>query len=213
MQKELFELSGPVVDASKVMEKEKGWLDQFQVTFRIDHLFILAICSLVFYVLVFSFGVEKGKRFALDELKAEQAKREQISQQLKSLKPVTPPEVPEKAPKETMPKATEPEPFPSGPEPSAPAAAKDRSSGRLPGKYTIQIVTYTSESRANQEVERLRKLGYESFVISSGRFFEVCMEAFQTVKEAGQKLALLRQEGFAPNDAFIRPLKLNLPID
>ena len=203
MQRELFEMSGPVVDASKFsVSSHKNWLDRFQVTVRVDHLFILGISALVFYVLVFSFGVEKGKRFALDELRAEKQKREQISQELATLK-LTP------RPVETgleVRKTVEPA-FPQ----STVAESKEESVAFSPdsGKFTIQLVTYKSRAQAEQQIERLTSLGYKSFFIQSGKFYQVCVEAFETNQEAVSRLARLQQEGFAPSDAYIRPLTVS----
>ncbi|MBI2167062.1 MAG: SPOR domain-containing protein [Candidatus Omnitrophica bacterium] len=200
MQRELFEMSGPVVDASKFsVSSHKNWLDRFQVTVRVDHLFILGISVLVFYVLVFSFGVEKGKRFALDELRAEKKKREQISQELATLK-LTPRPVEtvlevRKTVEPALPKSTV-----AGPQEEGVAFSPDS------GKFTIQLVTYKSRVQADQQIERLTSLGYKSFFIQSGKFYQVCVEAFETNQEAVSRLARLQQEGFAPPDAYIRPL-------
>lgn len=206
MQQELFEMSGPVVEAGKLSGSNKGWLDRFQVTIRVDHLFILAISALVFYVLVFSFGVEKGKRFVHEELKAEKAKREQMAREVAVLKQ-------EPSPKEEV-QPIRAEVTLSVPE-SKPAVPSDEPSAGLSskpiGKYTIQLVTYNSLSRAEKEAERLTQLGYRGFVISSGKFHQVCVEGFENIREAGNQLARLQQEGFAPPDAYIRPLALNTP--
>lgn len=203
MQRELFEMSGPVVDASNFSSSaRKNWLDRFQVTVRVDHLFILGIAALVFYVLVFSFGVEKGKRFAWDELRAEKQKREQIAQELASLKLAPPPvqtglEV-RKMVEPALPKPTVVEFKEEGAAFSPPS-----------GKFTIQLVTYTSRAQAEKQIERLTLLGYKGFFIQSGKFYQVCVEAFETNQEAVSRLARLQQEGFAPPDAYIRPLKVS----
>lgn len=177
MQGELFQMSGSVTDASKLSLSQPSWLDRFRVTLRLDHLSILGVSALVLYVLVFSFGVEKGKRMALRELAAEKAKQEEM----------TPPVVAV---------STLPTPPVSGPTPS-PAV----------GKYTIQVITFTSQSRAEEEVRKLKEKGYPSFIIPGGRFFQVCVDRFETLNEARQKLFLLKEEGFAPRDAYIRPLQ------
>lgn len=196
MQKELFELGGPVIGGATLAEKPRGWWEQFQITLRIDHLFILAISGLVLYVLVFSFGMEKGKRFALDELKAEKIKREEIAKELQAVKnPIE-----NAAPGKSIPAA--------GPQTEGGETGSPFLSGEPVGKYTIQIVTYLTLSRAQQEVDRLKEKGHRAFAIQEGKFFYVCIEAFQSTREAGIQLSILKKQGFAPDDAYIRPLHL-----
>ena len=184
MQGELFKMSGPVVDASKVSNAQGRWMDQFRVTLRPDHLLIVGILTLVLYVLVFSFGVEKGKRYASEERAAEKAKQEQIS---KELVQSSIPALSEKSRVEV-------------PVTPAPVAAPS-----LTGQYTIQIITFTNKKRAEEEVERIKKAGHQSFIIPSGKFFQVCTDAFQNIGEAKETLDKLRADGFAPPDAYIRP--------
>ena len=197
MQGELFEMSGPVVDAARITRPSSGWMDQFKVTLRIDHLLIGGILALVLYVLVFSFGVEKGKRYAMAELKAEKIKQEQISKELIELKSPSPSSLPLLVGTHiSESKATSP----------SPAPALTASPAPLNGQYTIQLITFKSRKRAEQEVERLKKLGYRSFMIPQGRFFQVCTDAFQNMGEAREKLMRLKSEGHASSDAYIRPL-------
>lgn len=189
MQAELFEMSGPVVEAARITRPSSSWMDQFKVTLRVDHLLIGGILALVLYVLVFSFGVEKGKRYAMAELKAEKVKQEQISKELIELKSPTLVET-----------------HASKPAPPSPTPALTASPAPLTEQYTIQLITFKSRKRAEQEVERLKKLGYRSFIIPQGKFFQVCTDAFQNMGEAREKLMKLRSEGHASSDAYIRPL-------
>lgn len=197
MQGELFNFKGvgPAVDTSRVSQPQPNWLDQFRVTLRVDHLSILAISALVLYVLVFSFGVEKGKRIAIRELEAERVKQEQMSQDLAAT------QISEKAPSST------PESRPTPPVEEPESLSTPRA-----GKYTIQVITYTSQTRAEEEIKRFKDLGYHGFVIPAGRFFQVCVEAFEKMSEARERLIKLKAEGFAPSDAYIRPLQGQIPI-
>jgi len=140
MQRELFGMSGPVVDASKISKSQEGWMDRFRITLRLDHLSILAIAALVLYVLVFSFGVEKGKRFALQELEAERLKQLQASKEFKELT----------APETSLPlAATSP-----SPEVAMPTVASEVTGGlidRLTGRYTIPLITFTSRPRGRKK--------------------------------------------------------------
>lgn len=202
MQAELFEMSGPVVDAARIAKPSSGWMDQFRVTLRIDHLLIGGILALVLYVLVFSFGVEKGKRYAMDELKAEKMKQEQISKELIELKPLLPSSV---TPVKTSDSELKTAP-PTSQTASPSLALTVASAVPLNGQYTIQLITFKSRKRAEQEVERLKKLGYQGFIIPQGKFFQVCTDAFKNLGEAREELMRLRSEGHASADAYIRPL-------
>ena len=188
MQGELFNLGGAetIVDASKPAEPSLTWLDRFRVTLRLDHLSIVAIFALVLYVLVFSFGVEKGKRMALGELEAQKAKQEVLTQELAQVK--QPPAVQSSI---ANPKVHEP----------------PTSSVPLTGRFTIQVVTFNTKSRAEQEVKKLKDKGYQSFIISSKKAQMVCLELFEDAGLAREKLTQLKAEGFVPHDAYVRPLK------
>lgn len=208
MQGELFKMSGPVadVDALKISKAPEGWMDRFRMTLRLDHLSIGAILALVLYVLVFSFGVEKGKRFALQEIEAERTKRERITQEISAL---AAPEIP------VFPPTASPSSSLSVAAPSTPASPELKSvevSGPLTGHYTIQMITFAHRSRADLEVKRLKEKGFRAFVWPAGRFFQICIEAFNDMSEAREKLTRLKDEGFAPPDAYIRPLKGQVTI-
>ena len=182
MQAELFEVAGSGLGTSRVSRAQTSWLSQVQVTLRIDHLLIGGILALVLYVLIFSFGVEQGKRYASAEVRTETKAPVQPTQEVTALVSAVP------APAQTL------RPTDAG---TAPVA----------GKYTIQLITFVSRPRAEEEVERLKKKGFQAFIIPQGRFFQVCAERFQSLKEAEKKLTELRSGGFAPSDAYIRPLK------
>lgn len=200
MQGELFGASASSVPGN-LSGAQSSWMDRFRVTLRLDHMAIVGILALVLYVLIFSFGVEKGKRFAIEELKAVQAKQEQINQELNLQKQepqVVTPVVSLATAATTVPEvAREPQ---SNPLP-APSQAP------LVGKYTIQLITFTSHTKAEKEVERLKEKGYQSFIISAGKFHQVCVNAFETATEAKQKLGELKSDGIASPDAYIRPFK------
>ena len=207
MQGELFEASQSIAQAAKIQKsRTPNWLDLFQVTLRIDHLMIGSISALVLYVLVFSFGVERGKRYATDEIRVEKLRQEQIAQELPA------PLLSVSMPKDTTSSKGSSLPVPS--QASAPTAketptpaTKIDSALPLSGEYTIQIVTYKSKRQAEERVDYLRKTGVRGFIVPQGKFFQVCADAFIDMKEARQKLTKLKAEGDIPPDAYIRPLK------
>lgn len=72
--------------------------------------------------------------------------------------------------------------------------------------WTIQLVTYTSEKYAINEMDRLRENGYEPFLIPSGKFYQVCVNRFST-KEEANKLLQVFKSGSRYRDAFLRHIK------
>jgi cell division septation protein DedD len=155
-----------------------------------------SILALVLYVLVFSFGVENGKRYAIQEIRAERAKQQRMAKEL------------------SQPTEAHVPPAKTDPPPGATSAEENLAvpTRSLSGRFTIQLITFTNRKRAEEEVERLKKMGYQGFIIPSGKFFQVCTDAFQDMSEARQKLMRLKAEGFAPSDAYIRPLNGLTPI-
>ena len=193
MQTELFEVSRPAIQIPKAGNHPvPGWLDQFRVTLRIDHLLIGGISALVLYVLVFSFGVEKGKLYAFEELKAEKARQEQEAKELAETKTPS-----SSALKEALPATGVPPAPASEPAVSPPAA----------GEYTIQLATYLTRRQAEESAGRFKQKGFHGFVVPKGKYFLLCIEAFQDLGKARTRLAGLKADGFVPPDAFIRPAK------
>ena len=200
MQGELFNFktSGPVVDASKLTQTQPNWLDRFRVTLRLEHISMIGITALVLYVVLFSFGVEKGKRMAFHEIEAEKNRERQMAEELAQTQPaqaVVANQTQEKiGPVKTIPATIAKE----VPKPSSTA---------ILGKFTIQIITFKSKARAEEEVKKYQDKGLQSFIVPVGKFFQVCVDSFETVSDAKQKLGELKVRGFAPQDAYIRPLK------
>lgn len=80
MQSDLFEI--PIPSLSSQAAPKLAFLERFRFSLRLDQALVGTIALIMIYVLVFSFGVEKGKRFALAELKAERLKRETMVEEL-----------------------------------------------------------------------------------------------------------------------------------
>ena len=79
MQGDLFGM--PTVAATQTGQKN-DFLERTRVTLRLDQALAGAIGLLVIYVLIFSFGVEKGKRLGMAELQAERTKNERMMREL-----------------------------------------------------------------------------------------------------------------------------------
>ena len=200
MQGELFNFktSGPVVDASKLAQTQPNWLDRFRVTLRLEHISMIGITALVLYVVLFSFGVEKGKRMALHEIEAGKNRERQMAEELAQTRSVQP-----EIANQTQGNLSSEK---IGPATVVKEVPKPSSAAIL-GKFTIQIITFKSKARAEEEVKGYQDKGLQSFIIPVGKFFQVCVDSFETVSDAKQKLGELKEQGFAPQDAYIRPLK------
>lgn len=74
--------------------------------------------------------------------------------------------------------------------------------------FTIQLVTYVSHERATAEVERLKGMGLNAFIISSGTYHQVCINRFFEKDQAMAALQELKQHKpfDVYHDAFVRPV-------
>ena len=200
MQTELFDLPSPRTLPEEPAVPKTSFLEKTFVTLRLDQAIGLALVLLVFYVLIFSWGVEKGKRSSLDTQvirpasvgvpAAASTKTVAEARAAESLPIVTPRE---SAPREVPITVAE------LPKPVAKVARPD-------GKFTIQHVTYITQSAADREIQKLAKRGYNAFVIPSGKHLQVCIAAFQTRQEASRILNQLRTQQLVSGDAYVRPM-------
>ncbi len=185
------------------------FLGRTRITLRLDQGLILLIALLMVYVLIFSFGVEKGKRFAMAELTAERVKHEQMIRELRDKIFVSPAtegtetvSATEDSAQGTISKAV---PF-SAPETSITSAALTPASERPSGKFTIQILTATSQVAAERAMKNFSINGHQPFVIPSGKFQQICLDAFEARSKAIRVLNTLKAQGLVPRDAYVRPM-------
>ena len=142
---------------SGTIPEKKNILEKNILSLRLDQAIGLVLVLMVFYVVVFSMGFEKGKRSIHN------------SQVLKSSAPVAPvseplprnlllyedtalPSAGEKALVATVPQQI---PIPAVVSDKSSNQESDTESSRPAGKYTIQHVIYTTRSAAEREVLRL----------------------------------------------------------
>ena len=132
-------------------------------------------------VLIFSFGVERGKRFL--SYNKNQLKEEPMA-------PMVPAEIeqpltePKTEPKIEVSKKPEPEP----PSP-------------VSKPYTIQVATYWSKSNAKSELEKLKKKGYDSFIIFNNDKYELCAGEYVDKDDAEKSIKTLKKDY---KDCFLR---------
>lgn len=202
MQTELFEWASRPVQEKQPVPKA-SFLDGASFTLRLDHALGIALVLLVFYVLVFVWGVERGRRATLESY-ASQMMTSPVSKEITET-PVAPVvERPSETAAAVFPADAVPQevPIPVSELPVPVAAVSTPK-----GKYTIQHVTYIAKSDADREIAKFFKKGHAPFVIPSGRYLQVCVDAFETRQEASKILRRLRAEGVVTSDAYVRPIQ------
>jgi len=208
-QKDLFEFSSRSTvlqhPASETAAKKTfSFLEQTRVSLRLDHLLTISIALMVSMALVYTGGIEKGKHLTWRvtplpqaTVISEPATLSAVSSKQESLK---------RTPLNTdlglttAAKTVEARP-------QSDAAESVRSEEMKPeGSYTVQLATYKSESLAKKKVEELVALGYQSFTIPSGAYYQVCIEGFKTKKDAAVGLKTFKMKKIAPHDAYVRTI-------
>ncbi len=199
MQTELFDLPTPRTISDEPVVSRSSFLEMKFLTLRLDQTIGLSLALLVFYVLAFSWGVEKGKRTAQES---------QLITPVTASVPVASVTVPVKSPAvkssavilqdESVPREV-PITVAELPQPVAKVTRPD-------GKFTIQHVTYITQSAAEREIQKLSQYGYNSFVIPSGKHLQVCIAAFQNRQDASKILKQLRSQNLVSGDAYVRPM-------
>lgn len=223
MQKDLFG-TAPAMAIADSLSPKMSFLDRYRMAVRLDQALFLLIGLLVIYVLVFSFGVETGKRYAMSELRAERMKRERMveelrdkvfanAQQASNTGTHAAAPLPAIADVQTALKskleAAAINPSAGSDETRTASSAQTAAvsdSGVLEGKYTIQILTIASKSVAEKEMKRLTEKGMKSFIIPKGKMQQICVNAFESREKASQSLKELKSQGTVPADAYVRPM-------
>jgi len=202
MQTELFEMSSPVQTTETEVETTSSVLEKKILTLRLDQTIGIFLVLMVFSVLVFSFGYEKGKHSTRNTqvIKTTQPSVEPVISQAI----VEAPSVAERL--SAAPAAV----VSTGSTELVTADTKETSAlSDVPvGKYTIQHVIYKTKSAAERELQNLSKKGQRGFIIPGSKHQRVCISGFQTKKEADAYLKQLRDQKITGTDAFVR----NMPV-
>ena len=178
-QKELFEEYRP----KRHFPKSENMVPKtrFSLTLSLEKAVFSSIAIVMVMVVVYAFGVEKGKALEL---------RAPAAQVAKTIKSVT-----------TGGPNTPSHEAPAAEHATAASQAQAVSSpGQLKG-YTIVGATFTRKEWADKEVERVKKSGYDAAVYQSANFFLVCIGSYQTRDEAKLALSKIRS---AYKDAYLR---------
>jgi cell division septation protein DedD len=78
---------------------------------------------------------------------------------------------------------------------------KEVTAGATDNGYVIQLVTYSSDANATEEIGRLKADGCNGFVLKSGKFFVVCSGVYCSKTIAAQKLDHFKKRY---KDCFVR---------
>ncbi len=202
-QKDLFEFaprmtSLPQAPAPASAKSAFSFLEQTRVAFRLDQLLTVSIALMVGMAVIYTSGIEKGRRMSWTVPAAVPASVE-IAQT-----PVEP--VPASADIRIEPAFSMSSSSRSFQKTETLVATSTQriSSGKPDGSYTIQLVTYKEESLAQKKVQALASQGLEGFLIPSGSYYQVCVNGFAKRQEASQNLIRLKSKGIAPRDAYVR---------
>ncbi|MDD5216803.1 MAG: SPOR domain-containing protein [Candidatus Omnitrophica bacterium] len=211
MQADLFETRAQIIPSIK--GQKLAFLERYKVSVRLDQIMVGGIILIVFYVLSFSFGVEKGKRFAFDELRAERTRHEQVVSELReklreNMFGAYKNRITNQAGNPGV--SVEQQPPVSESAMVVPAVVnvmeQAKSEQIRKGKYTIQLVTYKTKPEADRLLKTLSQKGLEGFVVPSGPYLQVCVNAYENREEAKISLGKLKSQRIAPQDAYIRNL-------
>ena len=199
MQTELFDLPLPRILSEDPPVSKTSFLEKNFITLRLDQMIGLTLVLLVIYVLTFSWGVEKGKKSSRESQVIRSVSSEVLSSEASQAVVASVVKTPSVAMiDESVPKEV-PITVAELPKPVAKVMKSD-------GKYTIQHVTYITQSAADREIQKLAQRGYSSFVIPSGKHLQVCIAAFQSRQDASLLLKQLRAQGLVSGDAYVRPM-------
>lgn len=207
MQADLFNLS--MSNSFERQAFQKSFFEK-KYTLRLDQLLGFGLVAIVFFVLVFAWGAEHGKAVSRREFmlhhaqslaeKATQA--EAIAPQKAVIEPVAAVAMPAASVEVAQENRSEVS------VPAAPAAATVNSvsvptTGIKP-KYTIAHMTYVKKEQAMIEIERIKSKGFTPFLVSSGRYYQICVNGFESRKSANEMIKALRMKGIVSSDSYIR---------
>jgi len=167
--------------------------DHYKSSFSIqcDTLIVLVIALLMVTLASYVIGIERGKRLAKASSCDEALKNETKTTNTKLFEEDKQQEIKSGPEREQTEQAVPVEE--SEPEPVI------ASNG-----YIIQLVTYSSDSYAEKEVERLKAQGYDIHVLKSGEYYVLYSGTYKSKSLANEKLNRFKERY---KDCFVRRLK------
>lgn len=180
---------------------KKGFLSK-KIPLAIEHLMITGIAVLVLCVVVFSIGVERGKQGAIkknDDLEinlANSGNDDIIAPSSGAVQPVRTGQTaassrPAYAVQMTAAEVQNQEIVVDVP---VPVETPAREQAAPTGVYTVQVASFKQSKFASQEVETLKKRGYEAYSVSKGGFFLVCVGRYKNKTQAEKTSKTLKSK-------------------
>lgn len=227
MQSDLFNLS-----MSNSFERQAFQRSFFErkYTLRFDQLLGVSIALIVFFVMVFAWGAEHGKAVSHREMARQampvvkEAPAVTVAAPAATVAPMAAaaalPARPAPAPALTEMVASDapatlnaPSSMLSDSEPAVMPASQsvDVSTAdtiQSGAKYTIASVTYVKKEQAADELERIKAKGYTPILVSSGKYYQLCVNGFETRQSANEAMKNLRTKGIVSSDSYVR----NMPV-
>ncbi len=205
MQSDLFNLS-----MSNSFERQAFQRSFFErkYTFRFDQLLGAGIGFIVFFVMVFAWGAEHGKAVSHREMVREGVTVAKAPETVSV--PVEAPAVISEVIAQQGPatvNAPSDELALNAANQMVPDASVDvvtTETVKTGSKYTIAHMTYVKKDQAKKEIERIKSKGYESFLVSSGKYYQLCVSGFESRQSANDGMKSLRTKGIVSSDSYIR---------
>ncbi|MBN1493959.1 MAG: SPOR domain-containing protein [Candidatus Omnitrophica bacterium] len=219
-QKDLF--SELIQDASASPYDEPPKRNKLTLTLNVDKILLFVLTCAIIFAVVFSYGIETGKKIKIDDegefgadaekgvakkpsilslfSRAEQAVKEKKTPAVAEdtttvVVPITASEIPDPVTVEQAAQQTEVKQ-----EVVLPIEKK----AELPQEvWTVQIITYVNTTFAKEELRKTEEKGYEGFILPSGKYYQICVGMFATKAEAANLLDKFKKEKDY-SDAYIR---------
>lgn len=196
MQSDLFNFS-----LSNSLERQVFQKTFFErkFTLRVDQLLGAALVMIVFFVLVFAWGVEHGKAVSHRDMLFQSTKSETEAAPVVpvAVDTITPPVeslvIPKVAP---VVEVATPVNSITEIEPTQSLAVN--------AKYTIAHIIYLRKDQASREAQKIESKGQKATIVPNGKYFQICVGGFATRKEATEGMKALQSQGIVSKDAYIR---------
>jgi hypothetical protein len=207
MQRDLFQSASGTSSRLPQNQREQAFLERYRLTLRLDQVLVGVIGLLVLYAMVFSVGVENGKRIErrkyLKELPQGIVSVDAPAGRLLGVEPVQAESAPqsETSPAEGGGTAVPPEGLRIRTDSSDHAEV---ASEKPAGNFTIQIITYKTQAAADRHVQALTSKGLKAFAVRNGEYLTVCVDAFESQQKAKSALKQMKSQGVVPADAYVR---------
>jgi len=206
MQADLFNLS--ISNSFERQAFQKSFFEK-KYTLRLDQMLALGLIAIVFFVVIFAWGSEHGKAVSHRDIMMQSQARSASEIKSATVHPQPAVEVQSEpvAVAPTIEMAAE-----GRSEVSSPAASsvlnqvETKSVAARPAlaKYTIAHMTYVKKDQALREISRIKSKGYAPFLVSSGRFFQICVNGFENRKSSNDAIKSLKAKGLVSPDAYVR---------